>query len=168
MLSLLIILNTKYNLSVVVYSLSLCDPMDCSPPGSSVYGISQARILEWVAISFYRGFSQLRDRTHVSCIFCIGGWILYHWATWEDQVIYKLYVNSRRCYISVWTRMENSSFAFGTLLELFFWIFSICGGLNPLEEVEDLEMDNFQVIHAHVLCGSLHMPWRTRALGLHE
>ena len=36
---------------------TLCDPMDCSPPGSSVHGISQARIMEWVAISFSRGFS---------------------------------------------------------------------------------------------------------------
>jgi len=35
--------------------LTLCDPVDCSPPGSSVYGISQARILEWVAISFFQG-----------------------------------------------------------------------------------------------------------------
>ena len=41
--------------------LTLCDPMDCSPPGSSVHGIFQARILEWVAISFSRGFSQPRD-----------------------------------------------------------------------------------------------------------
>ena len=46
--------------------LTLCDPMDCSPPVSSVYGILQARILEWVAISFYRGSSQPRDRTQVS------------------------------------------------------------------------------------------------------
>ena len=48
--------------------LTLCDPIDCSPPGSSVHGISQARILEWVAISFSRGFPQLRDRIRVSCI----------------------------------------------------------------------------------------------------
>ena len=41
----------------------LCDPMDCSPPGSSVHGILQARILEWGAISFSRGSSQPRDRT---------------------------------------------------------------------------------------------------------
>ena len=40
---------------------TLCDPMDCSPPGSSVHGISQARILEWVAISSYRWFSWPRD-----------------------------------------------------------------------------------------------------------
>ena len=56
---------------VVVWSLScvrlFCDPMDCSPPGSSVYGISQARILEWVAISFSRRSSWLRDWTHISC-----------------------------------------------------------------------------------------------------
>ena len=45
---------------------TLCDPMDCSPPGSSVCGILQARILEWVAISFSRGSSQSRDRTPVS------------------------------------------------------------------------------------------------------
>ena len=45
-----------------------CDPMRCSPPGFSVHGISQARILEWVAISFSRGSSPPRDGTHVSCI----------------------------------------------------------------------------------------------------
>ena len=46
--------------------LTLCDPMDCSLPGSSVHGISQARILEFVAISYSRGHSQLRNQTHVS------------------------------------------------------------------------------------------------------
>ena len=48
--------------------LTLCDSMDCSPPGSSVYGILQARTLEWVAISSSRGFSQPRDPTQVFCI----------------------------------------------------------------------------------------------------
>ena len=43
-------------------------PMDCSPPGSSVHGILQARILEWVAISFPRGSSQPRDWTQVSLV----------------------------------------------------------------------------------------------------
>ena len=46
---------------------TLCDPMDCNPPGSSVHEIFQARIPEWVAISFSRGSSQPRDRTQVSC-----------------------------------------------------------------------------------------------------
>ena len=57
--------------------------MNCIPPGSSAHGISQARISEWVAISFSRGSSWPRDRT---CISCTGRWILYHWATWEAQL----------------------------------------------------------------------------------
>ena len=52
---------------VQLYS-TLCDPKDCSPPGSSIHGIFQTRILEWVAISFSRGSSQPRDRTQVSRI----------------------------------------------------------------------------------------------------
>ena len=47
---------------------TFCDPMDCSLPGSTVHGIFQARVLEWVAISFSRGSSRPRDRTQVSCI----------------------------------------------------------------------------------------------------
>ena len=47
---------------------TLCDPMDCSLPGSSLHGILQARVLEWVAISFSRGSSQTRDQTQVSWI----------------------------------------------------------------------------------------------------
>ena len=62
---------------------AVCNPMDCRPPCSSVHGISQARILEWVAISFSRGSSQPRDQTHISCLSC--RWILYHYATWEAQ-----------------------------------------------------------------------------------
>ena len=58
--------------------LTLCNPMDCCPPGSSLHGISQARILEWVAISFSRGSSQPRNQTPISCI---GGQILHHGAT---------------------------------------------------------------------------------------
>ena len=46
----------------------LCDSMDCSPPGSSVHGIFQARVLEWVAISFSRGSSWTKDQTQIPCI----------------------------------------------------------------------------------------------------
>ena len=53
--------------------LTLCDPMDRSPPGSSVHGISQVRILEWVAISFSRGSSQFRDCT---CACIAGGFYI--------------------------------------------------------------------------------------------
>ena len=56
---------------------TLCDSMDCSPPGSYVDGILQARILGWVAIPSSRGSSQARDGSHVSCVSCIGRQILY-------------------------------------------------------------------------------------------
>ena len=64
----LIQLLAKVKVLVTQLCLTLCDPLDCSPPGSSVYGILQARILEWVAIPFSRGSSWPRDPTQVSCI----------------------------------------------------------------------------------------------------
>ena len=70
-------------LSLTQSCQTLCDSMDCSSPGSSVHEISQARILEWVAIPFSRRSSQPRDQTHVFCISCIGRQILCHWATWD-------------------------------------------------------------------------------------
>ena len=57
--------------------------VDGSPPDSSVCEIFQARILEWVVLSFSRGIFWPRDQTRVSCIPCIGRWILYHCTTWE-------------------------------------------------------------------------------------
>ena len=57
---------------------TLCNSVDCSPPGSSVHGLLQARIMEWVDFSFSRGSSQLRDQTHVSYVSCVGRWVLYH------------------------------------------------------------------------------------------
>ena len=62
---------------------TLCDPVDCSPPGSSVHEILQARILEWVAISFSRGSSRPRDRIQVSRI---AGRHFNLWATREAQM----------------------------------------------------------------------------------
>ena len=61
-------LQRKEKVSVTQSCPTLCDPVDCCQPGSSVRGIFQARILEWVAISFFRGSSQPRDRTWVSCM----------------------------------------------------------------------------------------------------
>ena len=57
-------------------------PVDCILPGSSVHGIFQARILDWVAISSSRECSRPRGWT---CVPCIGRWIFYHWATWKSQ-----------------------------------------------------------------------------------
>ena len=71
--------------------LTLCDPMDCSLPGSSVHGIFQARVLDWVAISFSRGSSQPRDRTRVSCI---AGRCFTIWATREAFSVYSVMLSA--------------------------------------------------------------------------
>ena len=69
---------------------TLCDPVDCSLPGSSSHGILQAKILEWVAIPFSRGSSRPRDQAQVSCI--EGRWFTL-WAT-REVVVKKLPVNA--------------------------------------------------------------------------
>ena len=68
----------KVKMLVTQSCLTLCDSMDCSPPGSSVPGILQARILEWVAMFSSRGSSRPRDQTHVSDVSCIGKGVLNH------------------------------------------------------------------------------------------
>ena len=55
---------------------TLCDPMDCSPPGSSVHGILQTRILEWVTMPASKGSSPPRDGTRISHLFCLSFLIL--------------------------------------------------------------------------------------------
>ena len=82
--------------------LTFCDPMDCSPSGSSLHGIFKARILEWIAISFSRGSSQPRDQTCASCISCIGRWILYLCGTWDTQKGQRLSVHSQGLQIIFW------------------------------------------------------------------
>ena len=74
------------------------------PPGSSVYGISQARILEWDAISFSRRSSQPRDRTHVSCI--AGGFLtLSHWRKWKWKWSHSVVSDSLRPHGRLPTRL---------------------------------------------------------------
>ena len=70
--------------------LTLYDPLDCSPPGSSVHGIFQTRIMEWVAISFSRGSSQLGDQTQVSCIADV---FFSDWDTREAQYGTNILIN---------------------------------------------------------------------------
>ena len=79
---------------------TLCDPMDCSLPGSSVQGIFQAIVLEWIAISFSRGPSQPRDRTQVSRI------VDRHFTVWatRDTYVY-VYV-----YIYIYTQTMTGDF----------------------------------------------------------
>ena len=61
----------------------LCDPMGCSPPGSSVHGILQVRILECVSHCLLQGSSAPRGRARISRASCTGRRVLYHWCPWE-------------------------------------------------------------------------------------
>ena len=79
---------------------TLCYPIDCNPPSSSVHEILQARILEWVAIHFSRGSSQPRDRTQVSCI---AGRFFTVWATREA------YMQNPSCEVLGWMNHKLQS-----------------------------------------------------------
>ena len=80
---------------------TLCDPTDCSLQGSSLHGILQARILEWVVISFSRESSWLRDRTQASCI---EGRCFNLWATREALARGKIGHSKK------WFRTSTSNF----------------------------------------------------------
>ena len=84
----------SHSLKVLVTQLCpiLCDPMDCSLPGSSVHGILQARILKWVAISYSKGSSQPRDQTRVSRT---AGRFFTIWATREAPELIPAYLTTR-------------------------------------------------------------------------
>ena len=77
------IFNTYREREVAQSCLALCDPTDCSPPGSSIHAILQARVLKWIAVSF-RGSSWSRDPTQVSCI---AGRRFTIWATREALML---------------------------------------------------------------------------------
>ena len=88
-------------LSQVIQSCpTLCDPVDCSPPSSSVHGTLQAGILEWVAISFSRGSSQLRDWTWVSCITggCFTLWAITSLLKWNEWNFWEWLCGGQLCW----------------------------------------------------------------------
>ena len=98
---------------------TLCDPMECSSPGSPVHGIAQARILEWVSIPFSRGSSQPSDWTQVSCI---TGRFFTGWAIREAQIVgLKIHVSifvvgqslsHVWCFVTPWTAACQASLSF--------------------------------------------------------
>ena len=100
---------------------TLCDLMDCSPPGCSVHGIFPGRILEWVAISFSRGSLWPRDWTHVSRVSCTGRQILHCWAT-EEALYICIYMYIK--YVHIPWRRER-------LPTPVFWPREFCGLYGP-------------------------------------
>ena len=92
--------------------LTLCDLRGYSPPGSSVHGILQTRILEWVAMPSSRGSSGPKDLT---CISCVGRWILYHWATWEAHGPSCCYCSAAKSCLTLCNPMNCSTPGFPVL-----------------------------------------------------
>ena len=97
--------NSIYLLStyhVSIACLLLGHPMDCSPPGSSVQGSLQARILEWVAMPFSRESSWPRDRIHVSFFSCVCRQVFFlPWAPPEKPLIYYLSFTQLSSYLTI-------------------------------------------------------------------
>ena len=88
---------------------TLWDHMDCSPPGSSVHGIFQAGILEWVAISSSNWSYPTRDPTQVSCASCIGRQILSFCTTWDSlRDVLSFLIQSPDYKVSLMIRMFSS------------------------------------------------------------
>ena len=81
-------------------------------PGSSVYGIFQARTLVQVAISYSRGSSWPRDRTRVSWVSCISRQILFHWATWEAHAMHTRAVICMLVFVSSSSPIEKPNYSF--------------------------------------------------------
>ena len=100
---------------------TLGDPMDYSPPGSSVHGVFQARILEWIAISFSRGSSPLRDWTWV---FCIAGGFFTSWATRKALSTTLVILKCKRSFESP---REHIKLQIGGLQIQSFWVSSRSG-----------------------------------------
>ena len=128
---------------------TLCDPMDCSPAGSSVHGISQARILEWAATSSLRGSSQPRDQILVSCI--TGGFFM-DWVTRKHMLLlFFFFYNLLRQWIfyqniisCLWCIFESTGFhllifclglsqSWGKWAIIFILIDLVWGGINQNE-----------------------------------
>ena len=131
--------------------LTLCNPMDCSWPGSSVHGISQARILKWVAIPFFRGSPWPRDRTQVSGI---ADRFFTVWATSTKTVLtlfYK-YVHSLALtpsFVSNICRSRKSTICFTTEMLPFLCFIKIENWNH--EDTNSKRYTNFASLHALLL-----------------
>ena len=119
----------KVKVLVAQSCLMLCDPVDCSPPGSSVHGIMQARILEWAAISFSRGSSQPRDQTWVFCIASRFSYHLNHQGSpycfsWHIASSFQIESDERWYSANVYFIEDRSAFTLVWILAYFPWFWT--------------------------------------------
>ena len=123
--------------------LTLCDPMESSPPGSSVHGILQARILECIAIFFFKGPSRPRNQTHirgVSYVSCIGRQVLYAVPPGKPDLIWR-YLQK------LFLQIKSPS----QVPEVRIWIYYFRPSFNPLYSSKFefyLNIDFHNVIHS--------------------
>ena len=141
-------------LLTVVWSLSptLCDPMDCRLPGSSVHGILQARMLEWVAISFSRGSSWSKVQT---CISYIGRRMLYHWETREAWLLLVLSSSSYRSSSSKAEQVPSPWFMWGiagAFSGASAWLVAFCLGPLLVWDVQLFQRETHRVGEIHSIC----------------
>ena len=120
---------------------ALCDPVDYSPPGSSVHGILQARTLEWVAISLSRGSSQSKDWTQVSCI---AGRLFNLWATREALPL--ALITSNLLSMSLLLFYYNHYFAVFFLDFTYKWYYIICLSLYDLFHFAQCPQNPFMLL----------------------
>ena len=110
------VIHIHYMCSIAQLFPTYCNPVDFNLPGSSIHGIFQTRILEWVITPYSRESSQPRDWTHISCISCTGRHVLYHRATLEAHTLPNIQIHltisclwgRREC----WSQFSISSIAF--------------------------------------------------------
>ena len=134
---------------------ALRDPMDCSPPGSSVHGISQARMLSELTFPSPEGSSRSRCWT---CLSCTCRWILYCWATWEARVIRAPNKIKKECYL-LWSCLVDSRRMLLFMVEQAFLlmgeVWSICDEDTQStgeENKETKEQRNFFNVFSHFSC----------------
>ena len=123
--------------TVICCVVAFCDPMDCSQRGSRVHGVSQVRILGWVAFSITRASSQPSDWTQVSCV---GRWVLFPWTTREAhrQIVFTGLGFTAHCYLEPFSFLQSSLcirnyelvFAYSETRGLKF-ILGVCVWLHP-------------------------------------
>ena len=145
---------------------ALCDPMDCSLPGSPVHGLLQVRILEWIAISYSRESSWPRDRTHTSCVPCTDRWLLYHWATSEDS---KYHREKQRMFHTadfLWKELLISSHAKDPNFVCWPHSFFFCPSGYPLTvakllRIKTVNMNSSKQLSGKALKASIYNPYVT-------
>ena len=107
---------------------TLCNSVDCRLPGYSVHGIFPARVLEWVSMPSHKGSSWPRDQTHITCVSCIGRWVLYQLSQQGRCICLSAIILFIHLTLSIEFLMRqmrpNSYISLSAVLPLSFWYYN--------------------------------------------